>query len=57
MIEGVLKWEKLINSQPDWMLQEIRGIADGAKVDYEKLLIVKGNFPIVFKRARPREEG
>jgi isopenicillin-N N-acyltransferase-like protein len=43
------KWQKLVDSQPKWMLEEIRGLADGAGVDYEKLLICKGNIPVVFE--------
>ena len=43
------QWKKLIDSQPEWMLEEIRGLAEGADVDYDKLLICKGNFPVVFE--------
>jgi hypothetical protein len=40
------KWEQMVDSQPEWALQELRGLAEGAGLPFEKVLLKQ--IPIVF---------
>jgi len=45
------RWDKFVKSQPEWILEELHGLADGAGVEYEKVLIDIKHFPLMFSSA------
>ena len=46
--ERFAEWDKMIKTLPKWITDEMHGVADGAKVPYEKVLFDRAHFPVVF---------
>jgi len=42
------EWDRMIRGLPEWITEEMRGVSDGAKVPYEKVLIEPAHFPLMF---------
>ena len=42
------EWDRMIRGLPEWTTEEMRGVSDGAKVPYEKVLTEPAHFPLMF---------
>ena len=42
------EWAKMVRELPEWIKEELRGVSDGAKVAYEKVLTEPSHFPLMF---------
>ncbi len=52
--EQFTKWNRAFDKTPEWFKEEVRGMADGAGVPFEKLIIAEDYFP--FRMETPKKE-
>lgn len=46
--ERFAEWDAMTRGLPKWMTDEMRGVSDGAKIPYQRVLIETAMFPLMF---------